>query len=1329
MENSNNYKNSNCANNETVRGVFEFNLNHLLRKRLGGSLNINGIVFQCKYALLKVLTFLNDSSNADSFQNSYIRLEGIEDIDLHAITLAGTTGDNYIQVKSTKQKLDASTFWNMKVLQNFLEAYSENKNSTFTLVHCTSFAKGHMQNLIKFVLHGQKMPSDTFEYWRTKIHTYLTEINISDDSMDILHFFQQLQFEKISEAELNHANEKAFIQSFDENNGNEKCYLTSLLWSILDWSRERKLVSKNDINSVIENVREDIAKGAINPAIHGRWLERIRFQTNPAQTLGYFEGKAARPQHIAAGLPVRRSEWELKIIKSIDNTDVFLIRASSGQGKSTLAWQTAHSLEQQGWSIYELLYCRDKGAIGSLITYIESRLKIGEIPLIVIDGLSDSVSEWAEFISRANSLPVKFLITSREEDWYRYGMDGAEVRLEHINLSMSDTEAEQIFDQFRKRNAIHASINSWQPAWEKVKDRGLLMEFVYLITEGEMIEQRLSYQVRKLADDKDGSVKLDILRLISIADVCGAKIETQKLLERIKSKLPYNCDLGECLCSIKNEYYIDITSTRYVEGLHPVRSAHLMKRLHETISIENTSKELLLLIGSEYLSQYCSEVVLVLRDREVEEFITAAAKLTSERNFTDITEIVEGLFKTDILGNWTENKQFYDYFFKNGLGIFVAEAFPWSGIKPLEEMHSFVSGPIKENVGKHLEMIRRITPFEPNQSTTYAFLKALSFQIASRALNDDCKGIGRLWLWYIQFKLDCTLFDKISTAILWRTFKELNVKELGFLFCAAYKRIPQTLSEFYALHQTDIISELKIWTNSVTILPVQKDLLIEYFTDFDEEQNLNDESMKRIEAIMPILPFYQKYSTQALRPPIPGIEEILTHDPSVMHLPRENLPDSFQVYMNILFRKRIEQCYEEFSNYEWQQRWFGLRKASVKLTEKLIGFLEEILRVGLKNMKLPAARFVVQFQEWEESLFPHRSFPGKIAIVDAELLQEKANEVSTWIRSLKSIFENSALIILPEKPGNALLISDLREILHSISNMQGAYQFIIERTTCYCNTQSVEQEELYWYHRLYRTVVYILDNKRLIGKVQTPEIDIKIWCERYERKLINSLEDFALRINTQYGIECITPSYTFLHKSLRIAMIGINGMATYQEDPLKLYLVRIELRELVDLDIDVYIIVPIKDRRVDEPVGVSMTRVLLKEIKDINDSETMGAKLKNITPWSLQSAWLNSLPNVYFVEPKTDAKSNAILSLLIVLWEITETRNKLSLKNNNENEWLSRLEKSHREKARLFLGYIRDQYQNEVYMRYESLAKSVLDQKSELSRNEFQDLFLQDISK
>ena len=303
-----------------------------------------------------------------------------------------------------------------------------------------------------------------------------------------------------------------------------------------------------------------------------------------AESSSYFEGKAAKPFHIAAGLPIRRKRWEEDILKTFQESDVIVIRASSGQGKSTLAWQLAFGLRDTGWTPYELLWCADEKQIGNIVSLIESRVKVGKLPLIIIDGLRSEVLAWDHLAQSTLKLPVKYIVTAREEDWHRFGADCSHLRLGVINIEMTKDEAEKIFQQFKHAGKIHPSIDNWQSAWEKVVDRGLLIEYVYLLTQGEMIEERLSYQIRLLSDELDSKSKLEILRLVSVADLCSVRLPTLSLINSIENRFGFLGDRGQCLKSLQKEYYIQLEDREYIEGLHPVRSQHLAKLLHQSFT-------------------------------------------------------------------------------------------------------------------------------------------------------------------------------------------------------------------------------------------------------------------------------------------------------------------------------------------------------------------------------------------------------------------------------------------------------------------------------------------------------------------------------------------------------------------------------------------------------------------------------------------------------------------------------------------------------------------------------------------------------------------------
>ena len=322
-------------------------------------------------------------------------------------------------------------------------------------------------------------------------------------------FLNKITFEKVSEDFLEDEINKLVIKKFQIYTGNERQYIQALINLILVKSSSRLEITNQDIVELAESVKNDIAKGPVNPAVQYRWLEPVDFTIPQNKDLkDYFEGKAARPYHISANLPVRRQPWKDKVLNTFEESDATVIRASSGQGKSTLAWQVVYELLQKGWKPYELVWCQDEMEIGNLVTLIESKIKIGECILVVIDGLNKNVSAWGELVNRTLKMPIKLIITSREEDWYNYGTDLSRLILRPVIIEMSKDEAENIYNQFKNAGKIHPSIKNWQGSWEQVADRKLLMEYVYLLTQGEMLSERLSNQIKTLKSDNESKAKI-----------------------------------------------------------------------------------------------------------------------------------------------------------------------------------------------------------------------------------------------------------------------------------------------------------------------------------------------------------------------------------------------------------------------------------------------------------------------------------------------------------------------------------------------------------------------------------------------------------------------------------------------------------------------------------------------------------------------------------------------------------------------------------------------------------------------------------------------------
>ncbi|MBL0135085.1 MAG: hypothetical protein IPP79_14420 [Chitinophagaceae bacterium] len=91
-------------------------------------------------------------------------------------------------------------------------------------------------------------------------------------------------------------------------------------------------------------------------------------------------GKRPGSLDIARHLPVHRQHWERSILDSMDKFDITVIKSSSGQGKSTLAWQVGYHLLGKKFSVYQLNYCSSYNEAVAVSDFIESRIKLGQVP-------------------------------------------------------------------------------------------------------------------------------------------------------------------------------------------------------------------------------------------------------------------------------------------------------------------------------------------------------------------------------------------------------------------------------------------------------------------------------------------------------------------------------------------------------------------------------------------------------------------------------------------------------------------------------------------------------------------------------------------------------------------------------------------------------------------------------------------------------------------------------------------------------------------------------------------------------------------------------------
>lgn len=394
---------------------------------------------------------------SESNENTTFHLEGIEDIDHYKCEVASKI-TTHIQLKYSTQRQDASFL--KDILKNFLEVYLIDKTHNFKLVYDFTVAKGNMSKLF-----NNNLDQTSTLYWEKVIQDLKNENplwNWAGFSFD--DFITKLTFEYQSKSSLSKEIQKQLIEKYDISTDNIALFANGIEICCLKKMELRESINQRELDIVIQSIKDDINKGVHNPA-HS-WIKKLDFSISDYDNdFSYFKGKKATVQDIIMQLPVRRLNTEKEIEDTIENSRVVVIKASSGQGKTTMALQVAFNLSSE-YTIYQLLWCNDLKELDNIIQYFKSRVKLGEKPLIIIDNLDSQLKEWnrlAQLLQEEISYHYKLLLTTREDDWYNYSGDLSNVRaLRVIKLSLNEQEAKSIYETLHKAEKLHHSITNWR---------------------------------------------------------------------------------------------------------------------------------------------------------------------------------------------------------------------------------------------------------------------------------------------------------------------------------------------------------------------------------------------------------------------------------------------------------------------------------------------------------------------------------------------------------------------------------------------------------------------------------------------------------------------------------------------------------------------------------------------------------------------------------------------------------------------------------------------------------------------------------------------------
>jgi len=404
----------------------------------------------------------------------------------------------------------------------------------------------------------------------------LKKYNLTADDWKLVK--NKTQFKEVNEEIIAEEVEKMLADSFPEIDP------IPTIGFLLNWlqviAEKQKPITAKDFYSKVQDFAKYITERI---AIHNQYglvlkpLHKVSTEGVNQKLLEkeFYNATLTRYEHILLGLDVNREKQLKKINDELKENNAIILKGASGQGKTALLYSYVHQYTND-WLSFELNIQQEPITTQKSIQAIASISKKLDIPTVFVINVNLNTTEWLQIVKEsAHFNHIKFLIAIRNEDWYRAAAIGVEFEHKEIDLSLSKEEAETIYTKLNERNKT-SHFADFEEAWIQLGNNAPLLEFVYSITQGDSLHNKLKQQVQQIVkeDGLSNNQQIEFLRIASLADSLGAKIDV--------SKLDSNIDYQFIIEKLENEYLIKKSSDKkYIQGLHIVRSQKLVEILFD----------------------------------------------------------------------------------------------------------------------------------------------------------------------------------------------------------------------------------------------------------------------------------------------------------------------------------------------------------------------------------------------------------------------------------------------------------------------------------------------------------------------------------------------------------------------------------------------------------------------------------------------------------------------------------------------------------------------------------------------------------------------------
>jgi hypothetical protein len=510
----------------------------------------------------------------------------------------------------------------------------------------------------------------------------------------------------------------------------------------------------------------------------------------------------------------------------------------------------------------------------------------------------------------------------------------------------------------------------FKEAWLTFGEDGPLLEFVYLITQGDTLRERLKEQIRRIQEEVRAGKEpnqMEILKIVSLAGAYDAKVKLSSLLSVVELRSPaYTLDLFE------KEYLFRLNeSGNYITTLHPIRAKILVEILFNDEIL--TSKK--------YYIKKCIDIIV---DEDLEFFLLHVfqkqkinkeildylhnVQLTSWTGFNGITNSLLWLgIKEYIEKKRNAIDQAYSEFGYGWyvvLGLDISEAIQSNPINIFKDFDLPIKSEIKEEVDNWQKDLQKET------ISIYKFIKDYlekSNLPAKTPENDkDWASCGESLFWF--GKLDIKRNINLNDFDIEFGVQECALENMADMLSGLYYYDHNNSRQISREHRTSFIKKFKKEFKVPVIEEDEIKVKLHCIIDIDEKANniaennfVHEQILNNLKLMRKVYPDKNKFASQGYGHRFDLIPSDI--DDTNKNIPIRNLPLPWLTKINSIFSELASFKYRPSSWNEYVDDVIKKRENAIFIFENLIKGIKEHFK---KQKKVDILGEYINIEHWNE---------------------------------------------------------------------------------------------------------------------------------------------------------------------------------------------------------------------------------------------------------------------------------------------------------------------------------------------------------------------------